>query len=297
MKKYKIVCLVLMLMSSHASFAMELPDLEHLLQEGYGFSSSEFESAFDAYLKEHHQNELADELKRLIESQGSLHFNLSHTKSFRDIPSPEKEVLLKIVLGYLAERKPHLQELFLTNIGLRELPSEIGKLSELRELWLGNNSLVHLPKELGNLTFLTKVTVARNRLVDLPQEMSLLVNLRELKIEGNAIRVLPVELFPALVKLDQFTGLESNSLVKPEESILVFDPEKVPSLKALLIHFIKKSGSIQAEEGSLPADLNEAHTKYMKIVFGQIKGMMVPFKILNDNDSLVVLDLMPVFYY
>jgi len=85
-----------------------------------------------------------------------------------------------------------LRGLFLKGNALRELPAEIGSLSELIELNLAdNNDLGKLPPEIGNLKNLRKLDIRFCGLTALPQEVGNLKNLDFLQMWGNGFVDLP----------------------------------------------------------------------------------------------------------
>lgn len=59
-------------------------------------------------------------------------------------------------------------ELNLAGKGIKSLPREIGKLTNLRELNLRSNRLRSVPKELGQLTNLNSLDLSANQLRRLP---------------------------------------------------------------------------------------------------------------------------------
>lgn len=81
----------------------------------------------------------------------------------------------------------HLKKLEI-KCDLKELPEEIGNLTNLTELDLSKNKLTSLPKEIGNLTNLTKLNLSTNRqLRNLPKEIGNLTNLTELHLDKTDI--------------------------------------------------------------------------------------------------------------
>jgi Leucine-rich repeat (LRR) protein len=80
------------------------------------------------------------------------------------------------------------------NLGLTELPTEIGNLTNLQFLYLSDNELTHLPSEIGNLTNLLQLHVYRNQLISLPPEIGNLSNLETLALNGNQLASLPPEI-------------------------------------------------------------------------------------------------------
>jgi len=59
----------------------------------------------------------------------------------------------------------------LEELGLTELPKEIGELKNLQRLSLDNNQLSELPKEIGELKNLQELTLANNPKLNIPQEI------------------------------------------------------------------------------------------------------------------------------
>jgi Leucine-rich repeat (LRR) protein len=70
---------------------------------------------------------------------------------------------------------------------LKDLPANIGKLSNLRELDLAENQLTALPAEIGCLTQLERLDLLNNKLTILAREISSLTKLDELSLDGNPL--------------------------------------------------------------------------------------------------------------
>ncbi|KAB2605701.1 plant intracellular Ras-group-related LRR protein 6 [Pyrus ussuriensis x Pyrus communis] len=84
---------------------------------------------------------------------------------------------------------PHLQELYLRRMQLREVPSEVLSLQQLRILDLSQNSLQSIPVEFKNLTSLTELGLSDNNISTLPPELGLLEpSLQALRLDGNPLR-------------------------------------------------------------------------------------------------------------
>lgn len=81
----------------------------------------------------------------------------------------------------------------LSNNQLMCLPPEIGQLTSLTELILDNNQLTSLPPEIGQLTALTILDLSDNQLTCLPPEIRHLTVLRQLHLHGNEGLGLPAE--------------------------------------------------------------------------------------------------------
>jgi internalin A len=88
----------------------------------------------------------------------------------------------------------HLEELDLANNLLTALPPEIGNLVNLGVLYLESNQLSSLPPEIGNLSNLRVLFLSKNLLTALPPEIGNLVNLTDLNLENNELSSLPPEI-------------------------------------------------------------------------------------------------------
>jgi len=112
-------------------------------------------------------------------------------------------------------------ELNLRGEDLKELPLEIGQLTNLTDLNLSGNQLTELPPELFHLTKLTRLNLSQNDLTELPQEICKLINLTALYLGGNQLTKLPPEIC-------QLTGLTRLSL----------SGNKLTALPSDIIHLI-----------------------------------------------------------
>ncbi|PSN09978.1 hypothetical protein C7271_26850, partial [filamentous cyanobacterium CCP5] len=98
------------------------------------------------------------------------------------------------------------KELDLAGKDIEELPSEIGKLTELESLVLGKldqttyriigNQLSALPPEIVQLTNLQSLDLSSNQLSALPPEIVQLTKLEEFDLRGNPIPIPPEILGP-----------------------------------------------------------------------------------------------------
>ena len=106
--------------------------------------------------------------------------------------------------------------LSLEELGLTELPKEIGELKNLLALYLANNQLSELPKEIGELKNLLALYLANNQLSKLPKEIGELKNLLELYLPNNQLSEYPKEI--GELKNLQLLSLDNNQLSKlPKE--------------------------------------------------------------------------------
>jgi Leucine-rich repeat (LRR) protein len=110
------------------------------------------------------------------------------------------EIALQRIQEAEANGATHLD---LSNLGLTELPPEIGNLTGLQSLALMSNQLSSLPPEFGNLTGLYELSLNDNQLSSLPPEFGNLSNLCFLDIQENRFESIPLELH-ALKQLGNF---------------------------------------------------------------------------------------------
>ena len=88
----------------------------------------------------------------------------------------------------------NLRNLALYHNELTTLPPEIGQLTNLVDLSLFDNQLTMLPSEIGQLTNLLGIDLNTNQLTDLPPEIGLLNQLGRLHVNGNQLEELPPEI-------------------------------------------------------------------------------------------------------
>ena len=106
---------------------------------------------------------------------------------------------LSTEIGILSD----LKELNLKNNQLRFLPPEFFSLRSLRVLILRNNLFTEIPRGIFLLRDLQVLDLAGNQLSDIPSEIGMLSNLRRLYISENKLVRLP----PEISKLLNLTGL------------------------------------------------------------------------------------------
>ena len=95
-------------------------------------------------------------------------------------------------------------ELDLSNQKLKELPGEIGRLTNLTSLALRWNKLTQLPPEINRLTNLTSLGLRLNQLTQFPPEINRLTNLTSLDLSRTKLTQLP----PEISRLTKLTSLD-----------------------------------------------------------------------------------------
>jgi hypothetical protein len=94
--------------------------------------------------------------------------------------------------------------LYLSDMGLREIPPEVWNLEHLTHLDLRGNRLDALPPDIARLTNLEHLSLDGNRLEELPPEIGQLTRLQWLDLDGNRLTALP----PEFARLQALTHLQ-----------------------------------------------------------------------------------------
>ncbi len=126
-----------------------------------------------------------------------------------------KQRLLKQLIELAANQK--LEKLDLSELGLTELPPEIGSLTNLTQLWLDGNQIAVIPEAIGSLTNLTGLLLDGNQIAVIPEAIGSLTNLTQLLLDGNQIAVIP-EAIGSLTNLTQLR-LNGNQIAVIPEAI------------------------------------------------------------------------------
>jgi Leucine-rich repeat (LRR) protein len=111
-----------------------------------------------------------------------------------------EEELLQVIEEAARDKRESLN---LSRKGLKSLPAEFGKLTNLTSLNLSNNQLTNLPAEIGKLTNLTSLYLLSNQLTNLPAEIGKLTNLTSLSLSYNQpTKTFLLKLVISLISLD-----------------------------------------------------------------------------------------------
>ncbi|PKF90054.1 hypothetical protein CW306_00510 [Bacillus sp. BA3] len=206
-----------------------------------------------------------------------------------------KNILLEII--ELAE-KENWNLLNLSNSGIEELPSEIGKLKKLRVLnlrgaFLGKNTqnsncLKILPKEIGELTNLKVLDLSNNPLEEVPIEIANLKKLNTLHLFNTELNEIPIQIF-------NLTELETLSFPGKVESI----PPEVGQLVKLKELAFPDSAAIELPEqiGNLQ-NLEQLYLAHSNIRFfpnsiinlRKLKRLTLRFTYFSKNIPLEILN-------
>ncbi|HXQ33493.1 MAG TPA: COR domain-containing protein, partial [Anaerolineales bacterium] len=178
----------------------------------------------------------------------------------------------------------------LSNLGIYELPIEIGGLIGLESLNLAGNNLAALPREFARLTKLRFLDLRNNKFSDFPATVSSLKNLEFLNLALNNFLALP----PSLYRLTNLRALDVS-----DNKLTTISPRirNLVNLKSLDLSFNNLS-SIPAEIAypnrlssldlrnnhleQLPVDIaNLKHLEYLGLVNNNLN---IPPEILDTKD-------------
>lgn len=111
---------------------------------------------------------------------------------------------------------PRLEELYVENAQLQELPKSIGKLHNLRIVSLKANRLTALPPSLADLISLECLDISGNNFSHIPLEITLLTRLTRLNASFNSITglatALPRSLSHIVLSHNQISAIPSGSI-------------------------------------------------------------------------------------
>lgn len=89
------------------------------------------------------------------------------------------------------KRIRELEGLNIQDLGLKELPREIGHLKGLKKLWAKGNKLTVIPDEIGNLTLLEEIDLEGNDITAIPDSIGKLNRLTSVDFNSNKINYVP----------------------------------------------------------------------------------------------------------
>jgi Leucine-rich repeat (LRR) protein len=208
-----------------------------------------------------------------------------------------------------------ITKLGLSDYELRDVPSEIGKLTNLKKLSLEDNKLTELPSEIGKLTNLTRLDLSRNIFADLPPEIGKLTNLTRLDLSRNVFADLPPEIgkLTNLTKLDlkenhfttlpseiqNFTNLRELNLIRNESLDLASVCNVFPAYKKEIIISTDKMASNSddnkllikiPEQNNLPTEIGKlTNLTVLDLRYNELSNLPAE---MNKLPNLRVLDLM-----
>lgn len=114
-----------------------------------------------------------------------------------------------------------IDELYLTNQRLDDLPTLITKYTNLKSLHLSGNNFTSIPKEVYSLTNLTNLSLSANKIESIPKEISSLTNLKELALDRNNISYID-ESIKNLINLESLYLSNNTSIQSQLEKLYVF---------------------------------------------------------------------------
>ena len=142
----------------------------------------------------------------------------------------------------------NLIKLTITNIGLTELPSNIGLLTHLQILCCDDNKLTTLPTDIQKLTALTALSLQNNNFEEIPLEIVSLKKLFELDMSHNKLKLIPPEI--ANLQLRRFKVQNNMLSTLPAELAtcthitINFANNPIEFLPSAIIKNLQQNGSI-----------------------------------------------------
>jgi hypothetical protein len=147
---------------------------------------------------------------------------------------------IEILFGVLANNKEKLRNLSLNGLGIKEIPTTIGELSnlillsliyneienlpdevcdlkELHTLSLSHNIIEHLPKLIGKLEKLAWIDLNRNPIENLPDSITDLKNLEKLYLMNTGIKKEQTDKIEQLEQICKNTNNNSYGTKKDKE--------------------------------------------------------------------------------
>lgn len=100
---------------------------------------------------------------------------------------------------------------------LKEIPSEILELNSLQQLYLVNNEIIEIPENIDRLRNLKRLNISKNKIKKIPDTLINIKSLEYLLLSHNNISKIPYNL-KILEKL-KFLNLSNNALIKSPETL------------------------------------------------------------------------------
>ena len=174
----------------------------------------------------------------------------------------------------------------LSNLGLTQVPPEIGRLYWLLTLCLNNNQLTSLPPEIGQLTALRELTLQNNQLRTLPPEIGQMKAMTVLRLDNNQLSALPPE-------IGQMKALTALYLHGNELRTLPPEIGRLTALTGLWLHNNQLS-TLPPEIGKLTAlrmlDLQDNKLTTLPKEMGQLKKLR-QLKASGNEISMLPLEI------
>lgn len=121
----------------------------------------------------------------------------------------------------------NIQQLRISHNQLKNLPSTFAQLTKVQRLNMEHNSFSEFPKELFALKNLERLDMHKNKLTAIPNEIAQLTQLEELDLHANQISNLPIE---ALAQLNKLTYLNIAENPIPKEQVIELQ-KRLPNTK------------------------------------------------------------------
>jgi internalin A len=178
----------------------------------------------------------------------------------------------EIALSLIDDMVGKVGGLYLSSLGLKNLPPKIGELKLLGVLDLSINNLTTLPVEIGKLSNLNYLDVSDNKLDSLPIEITKLKDLSFLILSNNQITTLPKEIND--LKQLKVLNLNGNPLPIPPEIL-----GRINEPKTILHYYFTIAGR--------KVDLNEtkalSEIKLLLVGQGSVGKTSIIQRILHDT--------------
>lgn len=208
-----------------------------------------------------------------------------------------------------------LKSLYLDDLGLSFLPSEIGNFKSLEKLMLKNNNLSVLPDELFNLKNLTHLFLGNNKIKTISKNIGKLNQLKVLYLDNNSLydvnlslihldnletlnldnNPLPNFMLQDYRELDTLTFLKKLSTYSKFNCLILYDIENQPletrigssSFAEMLKRFLRENFNTQKSLCVSSNQLTNEQLIELNNVFENVEVFRVP-KGKNSSDKLLL---------